>query len=257
MNLYFDQFDAVTEKQKVAAMLSTLSGSAGRWAEAYVKKNLDNEVVSYRTLCFEMEQMWGIADREGKAIRELDALKQETKTITEYVALFRQKSARCRFSDYDLIRRFRMGLQQRVRDQLAHVAAASKNTLETLIRHAIEIGQNLEELDAEKKAYRSQWTPRATTHQSTQGSAPKTVSQGGDAMDVDAQKQKGGPRPQVNQPGGFKCYRCGKEGHMARNCSEKPKEKFVKATTSEEKKPEESVEAMIRRVIAENMKKDF
>ncbi|OJA12900.1 hypothetical protein AZE42_13889, partial [Rhizopogon vesiculosus] len=31
-----------------------------------------------------MKEMWGVADREGKAIRELDALKQDLKTVAEY-----------------------------------------------------------------------------------------------------------------------------------------------------------------------------
>ena len=85
-----------------------------------------------------------------------------------------------------------MGLQQRVREQLAHVSPKEKDTLEKLISHSLEIGQNNEELDAEKKAYKAAWTPRSTGT-SSGSSAAKTVSQGGDAMDVDAQKTRGGP----------------------------------------------------------------
>jgi hypothetical protein len=253
-NLYFSQFPAATESQKVAFALSCLKGTAATWAETYIRKNLSNQFNSFGLLCQELEAMWGIADKEGKAIRELDALKQGNTTVADYVAIFRQKSAKCGFSDYDLRRRFRMGLQQRVREQLAHVSPKEKDTLEKLIRHSLEIGQNNEELDAEKKAYKSLWTPRSTT--GTGGSSSmKTVSQGGDAMDVDAQKTRGGPRPQGKQGGGaFKCYRCGEEGHMARNCTNKAAA-TVKANKVEETPKEEKITMeSIRALIAEAMK---
>ena len=142
-----------------------------------------------------------------------------------------------------------MGLQQRVREQLAHVSPKEKDTLEKLISHSLEIGQNNKELDAEKKAYKATWTPRSTGT-SLGSSAAKTVSQGGNAMDG------GGPRPQGKQgSGAFKCYRCGKEGHIARNCTEKAAA-TVKANKVEEETPkkEEITMESIRVLIAEAMK---
>src|SRR6267154_2709968 len=47
-------------------------------------------------------------------------------------------------------------------------------------------------------------------------------------MDVDAAKQKAAP---PRGSGSFKCYRCGEEGHMARNCP-KPAGYKIKATTT-------------------------
>jgi len=195
-----------TESQKVAFALSCLKGPAATWAEMFIRKSLANQMTLFQFLVQELEAMWGVVDKEGKAIRELDALKQGSSTVSDYVASFRQKAAKCSFSDYDLRRRFRMGLQQRIRDQLMHVSPKDKDTHEKLISHSLEIGQNQEELDAKKKVWKSTWTPRST---GTLGSSStKMVSQGGDAMDVDTQKTRGGPRLQGKQGGGaFKCYR--------------------------------------------------
>jgi len=250
-DLYFSLYPSATDIQKNAFVLSYCKGSAARWAEAIIQRNMQGLIPTHEELRKEMRAMWGVANKEEKAARDLDSLKQSTSSVAEYVSAFRQLAAHVSgFSDYDLRRRFRTGLQQRVRDQLAHISPREKDTLEKLIEKSLEIGQNFEELDAEKK---SRWIPRTGAPQE------KKVSEGGNAMDVDANRQRGGPRPQGQQGGkGFKCYRCGQEGHMARNCTNAASGSGGKPATikaAKEEEPKEDFDARIARIVAEALAK--
>jgi len=180
-NLYLSSYPSASDTQKNAFVLSYCKGSAAQWAEAIIQKNMQGLIPMHEELHKEMRAMWGIANKEEKVARDLDSLKQSTSSVAEYVSAFRQLAAHVsRFSDYDLWRRFRTGLQQRVRDQLAHISPREKDTLEKLIEKSLEIGQNFEELDAEKK---SRWILRTGAPQE------KKVSKGGNAMDVDVKRQ--------------------------------------------------------------------
>jgi len=161
----------------------------------------------------------GLVDKEGQAVRELEALRQGTTSVTDYIATFRQKAQYTQFSDYDLRLKFRSGLQTRVKEQLAHIPPREKDTLSKMIEVVVQIGQNFDELDGEKK--RSAWQPRGSY-------AKDSTSRDPNAMDMDAAKQKAAP---PRGTGGFKCYRCSEEGHMARNCP-KPAGYKIKATTT-------------------------
>jgi len=171
--------------------------------------------------------MWVIEDKEAKAVRDLETLKQGYSSVPEYVAVFKQKATYTKFSDYDLHVKFQSGLQTQVQEQLAHVKLAKKNTLKLMINSAIQIRQKFEELDAEKK-HNSYWTPKGKEQVAPQNPQPKAD----DAMDVDSSKTKGRPKPQGKNS--FKCYHCGQEGHITQNCKTPPGGVQVKATAGTE-----------------------
>ena len=159
--LYMSQWPLITDRQKITTALSFLKGSAAKWAQKYVIE-LDTKPISFEDWSKEFETMWGQDDREGKAIRELETLKQGSSSVPEYAAAFKQKAALTKYSDYDLRLKFRSGLQTRIKEQLAHIPASEKDTLKKLIDYSIQIGRNYEELDAEKKKS-NWWTPNKET----------------------------------------------------------------------------------------------
>ncbi|KAG2084740.1 uncharacterized protein F5147DRAFT_525622, partial [Suillus discolor] len=142
----------------------------------------------------------------------LEALRQGSSSVPEYAAAFKQKAAHTSFSDYNQRQKFRTGLQDRIKVQLAHVPYSGKDTLKKLIEHAIQIGRNFKELDADKKKT-TWWIPRQGPKTPEYKAGPSKDS---DTMDIDSGRQRGAPKPQ-GKTGSFKCYRCGEEGHMARN----------------------------------------
>jgi hypothetical protein len=219
-------------------MLSFMKGTAGKWAQKYIE-DLPSGTITKEEFEKDFETMWTQEDLEGKAIRELESLRQGSTSVPEYVAAFKQKAAYTKFSDYDLRLKFRGGLQQRIKDQLAHVSFKDKDTLTKLVEHAIQIGRNFEELDSEKKKT-SWWTPREGTRNFETSRAGPSQSRDNNAMDVDSNRFKGGPKPQA-QKNEFKCYRCGETGHIARNCKTPPGHVQVKATPSEKVAEEPAV----------------
>jgi Ty3 transposon capsid-like protein len=150
VSLYLTQYPNATQQQHLSLMLSYLKGNAGKWAEPYVKKKAAGEL-DFQDFLEEFSRMFKDENKEAKAIRELETLKQGSSSVPEYVASFKQKSVFTNFSDYDLRLKLRSGLQTRIKEQLAHVALKDKNTFNKLVERAVEIGQNFEELDAEKK----------------------------------------------------------------------------------------------------------
>src|SRR6267154_3715618 len=107
--------------QKVGYLLSHFKGAAGKWAQVYIKRMDEGEFFAYNDMVEKINKMWGLVDKEGQAVRELEALRQGTTSVTDYIATFHQKAQYTQFSDYDLRLKFRSGLQTRIKAQLTHI----------------------------------------------------------------------------------------------------------------------------------------
>jgi hypothetical protein len=224
--LYCTQWPDMSDRQRIAVMLSFMKGTAGKWAQRYIE-DLPKGIMTMETFEKDFETMWVQEDTEGKAIQELESLRQGSTSVPEYVATFKQKAAYTHFSDYDLRLKFRGGLQQRIKEQLAHMPFKDKDTLTKLMEHAIQIGRNFEELDSEKKKS-TWWTPKQGTRNFKAPRAGPSQSRDNNTMDVDSNRFRGGPKLQA-QKNEFKCYQCGETGHIARNCKTPPGHVQVKA----------------------------
>lgn len=95
----------MADRQKISIMLSFMKGTVGKWAQKYITK-LPKETLKLEKFEEDFEAMWIQEDEEGKAVQEIESLRQGSMTVPEYVATFRQKAAYTKFSDYDLCQKF-------------------------------------------------------------------------------------------------------------------------------------------------------
>ncbi|KAG1760902.1 hypothetical protein EDD22DRAFT_987973 [Suillus occidentalis] len=98
--LYCTQWPSMSNGQRLSVMLSFMKGAAGRWAGKYIK-DLPKGTLTMEKFSEDFESMWIQEDLEGKAVRELETLRQGSTSVPEYVATFKQKAASTHFSNYD------------------------------------------------------------------------------------------------------------------------------------------------------------
>src|SRR6267154_426318 len=95
-------YGRIPDVQRVRYLLSHFKGAAGKWVQVYIKRMDEGEFFTYDAMVEKINKMWGLVDKEGQAVRELEALRQGTSSVTDYIATFRQKAQYTQFSDYDL-----------------------------------------------------------------------------------------------------------------------------------------------------------
>jgi hypothetical protein len=236
-----DKFDQ--DSKKVLWMSTFLTGTAAHWIEPAVVEYLAkrNEAgkcttaMSEKTIAIfrsiegfqkQIKAIFGDINEVETAERAIINIKQQN-SVANYTAEFQRYSMRLSWQDDALRVQYYRGLKEGIKDELARGTKSA--TLNELIRNATDIDNRNYERNRERKGYFVPTHNRKPQYPPQNGH--KRGGQRYDPMELDAvEKKTWGPKKkgkgEKNKQKEYRrekglCYTCGKDGHLARDCSQK------------------------------------
>jgi hypothetical protein len=220
LNVVDQQGNAVDHRdlEWIRAALSYLQGDAAIWALPTMEEFANGGVPfqsQWETFCDQFKVRFETVNEAVDAKEKLRTLWQDTSSVLEYAALFKQLMARTGYSSGDLRDRFYEHLTTRIKDELVHTARPI-STLDDLITVAsdidVRVRQRHAERDREKR--RVGTATRITTSQSPLPNPPfATPASDPNAMDVDATHT----HEEFMRKMHGKCFGCGSSLHTKKD----------------------------------------
>jgi Retrotransposon gag protein/Zinc knuckle len=212
--------DLRRRRERAQAMRQPLPNEAN-WGSA----------ADFETQC---EAIFGDQNKKPNAENQLAQMRQSTRTAEEYFQEFDQlvRTAGYQRNHDDVLVKY---LHEQVKTSIVDKVYSS-GQLPTSYQEWRAAIINIDGLERRRAEQKKAWSMQHPQKSPSPGSYPKTATEKrtgtgvtytgqGQKMDVDQAKAKG------------LCFRCGKSGHMARNCPDKPKFQ-VRALTAELTKEE-------------------
>lgn len=205
----------------VSAFITFLTDAAAYWAMPIMEKinaqTFTNTINEFKTA---FKARFDSVDAKVDAWSKLETLKQDDKTVPKYAALFNQYSDIVGISDGDKWNRFRKGLNEWIKDDLARTEK-DHSDLGKLIDVATSMERRKLERQAEKARDKGQAPKATSTPHAFRPFQPASVVDP-NAMVIDASVPGNGKtRDHWRQAMRGKCYGCGDQNHVSANCPSK------------------------------------
>lgn len=239
---YDTEFDV--DKKKIWFTLSFLRKESGAdctasdWVRNWKKRNLTNGVLSttytFDSLIRELESAFKDQNLAQIAHAKLTSTHQGKATLTEFFQRFELLAEQAGYSPNNattvyhafLIELLEGLVNQDIVQQMYLGGTALPTTYQTFKERLTQIDANRQrgKIRGNRQVFHTFHTPTSTpNHQppsTVQGTVPnlvKSLADGPVPMDIDRQGQRGRP---------YRCYNCGKFGHLKKDCPDPPRQKF-------------------------------
>lgn len=124
----------------IITVCSFLEGDAADWVTSIVKgmETLTPPFADYPAFVTAFCTQFKMVDEAGDVLMVLEQLWQGTKTVQDYIALFKQHTGRTKLSDDDKLIRYRKHLSTFIKDRLAKTNHVH-NTFDTIVTISTDI----------------------------------------------------------------------------------------------------------------------
>jgi hypothetical protein len=171
---------------------------------ALIDPLMDTDIGNVDQFVAFLEATYGDPNKEMTALSKLNNLKQGKRSFTTHFAEFRRLAADTGLNEIGLIASLRHSLSLEL--QRAMVGEALPNNLNTYANLIATYDNNMRFLPVAASApYRPRTTP--------------TSQRDPDAMEIDSSYAPAGSKERENRKKKGLCFKCGKHGHISRDCS--------------------------------------
>ena len=174
-----------------------------------------------------LQEFFMTTETRDEAIRQIQALNQGTTPVEDYIIRFKSIAPLTGFNSYALVARFKAGLNPSLGFEVVKNGAPADDNLDAWYDRSTELargyrdakktfgdcGRRNDNRPPQTKTNNNDPTPIVSSSRTTE------TARDPNAMDIDRKQTP------------FKCYNCGKPGHMAKDCRapKKPRDKGKEA----------------------------